>query len=1786
MKNNNIETLIDLIEYWAKKKPEEVLYTFLSNTKDKGSSLTYSELRHKSMRLAGYIQSIIVDPPARALLLISPGLEYIVAFFGCLYAGVTPVPLYPPQMNTSLQRLDAVILDSMAEIIIADSASQKAIEEYKGSLIQLKKAHLVIIDQLDYLTAEPFKAVHVKDTDPAFLQYTSGSTSSPKGVILTHKNLIHNSEHIYICFGHSENSKGVIWLPPYHDMGLIGGILQPLYGGFPVVLMSPKTFIGNPMFWLEAISKYRATTSGGNNFAYDLCLQRVTESIIEKLDLSSWTTAFNGAEPVRVETIKQFSKVFASSGFNSSAFYPCYGLAEATLIVSGRKRSDPVNIHHIDKEQLEYSKVVSNKENGRAYVSNGVSLYDQEIFIVDPETQKLCDQDKIGEIWVKGASVAQGYWKKEELTQTTFHSFIKDTGVGPCMRTGDLGYFYRNELYITGRLKDLIIIRGRNYYANDIEAVVRKAHPSLSLYPSAVFSVEKNGEEKLIVTQEVKNKSNQDWSEIIDLIRKDIMEEFQVRPYDIVLIPRKSIVKTSSGKISRVFSKKAYLENRMIIIAREISENLGHKTNSSKIEKITERASIIKAIDNSAMSAEEKKSIVAVYVEEIAASILNIPKEHIDISHPLLHYGLDSMQAVELQHKVETDFNVTLTLHSILAGSSINHIAEEIVSSKTTDVPVLVMEGNASTMPLSYGQQGLMYLQRLVPHNSAYNLFYAVNLLQYAEPNILKTTFQLLTERHALLRASFVLQNGKTVQSIADKTEPDFELLDVSEFTKDELDHKIEEDAHKAFDLSNDILFRIRLYEGFEKKQILLLVIHHIIADFWSFSVLFHDIASIYTRLVKDKLPELSMQKYHYHHYIEEQIRYYSSDKGREDLDFWKKELKSPLPVTELPHDNARTSIQSFEGATVNFVIEPQIYDEVQKISRNIGVTMYMTLLASFYIFLYRMTGQQDLIIGTPTLGRQKTEYSETVGYFVNPVAIRTELDKNEGFIDTVKRVGGKVIQVLERKSFPFPLLREHLDISNMPNIPTIFQVMFSYQQIPKKNGIDLVPFALNQSDTKIVAGSLEVELWQVKNHTAQFDLNLQMGKSEGRLLAFFQYNTKLFRNDTIERMIVNFKCLLEELTKSPDLPLRQIRGISMPEYQKVVYDWNQTEKLLPEDVTIPVLFEKQVELHRNREAVIFNNNYYTYGELNDKVNRWAHYLKTLGVGIETPVGIMLHRSENLIIILLAVMKAGGAYVTLNPSFPKNRIELILNDFQGKMIITQEQYIHIFKDYTGILIDAEKADVSSYSVHNPETAGNGSNLAYILYTSGTTGKPKGVMIEQKNIINFMIGMDDIIGVYDVTTVTGLNNIAFDMSTVDLWWSLTRGYKTLFFSEHSVLDDNGKDFFVQAERHKPEILNCTPTLLRHILKAKDSLIKLKSVHSFILGGEMLSIELVRKIKYNSDARILNVCGPTETTVYSAYYEADINDRSYIPIGRPIANNRIYILDEELRPCPIGVKGELYIGGAGLFRGYFNRPDLTSKALIYHQFLGMDKERLYKTGDIGFFLADGAIVLTGRNDFQIKIRGHRIELGDIESYVLKHEAIKDCVVTAYDVGSKEMRLVAYIIVQAEHSTPSVTELRKFLSSDLPEYMLPSFIVKVEQIPWTLNGKLDYELLPPPVLNTKTDTFVKPQGHYEEQIEQIWQTVLNRNKIGLYDNFFDLGGHSLLLPELQDMINQQFNIDIAIHIFFEYTTIYDLARYIAEIGKDEKPEGVNQSLNRSIKQREARQRRIRPITSEKGD
>jgi acyl-CoA synthetase (AMP-forming)/AMP-acid ligase II/acyl carrier protein len=1128
----NVSTLVDLLCQRSCEQMDAVLYTFLVDGEVETDSLTYRQVDIRARAVAAHLQSMTKGKDARVLLLFPPGLDYITAFFGCLYAGVTAVPLYPPRLDLPLDRFKAVVADAQATMVLTDSAIFMLAQHYLVNSPELAGLQWVAVDTIPDDIANLWTKPALTADSLAFLQYTSGSTAEPKGVMICHANLLHNLAHIYQCFNHSPESRGVIWLPPYHDMGLIGGILQPLYGGFPVVLMSPLDFLKQPLYWLKAITRYQATTSGGPNFAYDLCVRKISPSQREQLDLSSWHIAFNGAEPVRYETLTRFTEAFASSGFRQEAFYPCYGLAEATLIVSGGEATTVPVTHTIDRTALSQSKISPPhmSQNKHILVSSGQTLPDQELIIVDFHTAVPCPPQHIGEIWLKGPSIASGYWHNTQATDMAFNAYLAHTGEGPYFRTGDLGYVNQNNLFVTGRIKDLIIFHGRNYYPQDIEQTVEQSHPALRPGRTVAFAVSTADQEKLVVAQEIRPQyqNGLDTNEVIQTIRQAILQENGIQPDIILLLEKESLPKTSSGKIQRYLCRQQFLSNELNIIAQSRAQQVvGNQT------LLTHRVDV-QARLRTVTDSVAKHALLINYLQSQTAHYLQTDPNQIDVQKSFIALGVDSIMAVELANTIEEDLGVTLPMVFILEGKSIYQLAMQIHSH--LNKPSATIQHTKSSpsadkhKSLSYAQERLWFLNKLEPSASSYNIPVTVYMEGPLNSKNLQQSLNQIIGRHESLRTTFITQNGQGIPLVHPNQPLHLPIINLDHLPPEaqqiQKDKLITDMLQKPFILNQGPLIRGQLLHFSPTNHILNLTLHHIIADGWSMGILLKELAHYYHGLAThspSSLPPLSLQ---YTEYAFQHRQWLQAGPMEKQLAYWQEQL-ADAPFINLPVDNPQPTEPLWHGANYFFDIPQRLVNALQELSHREETTLFMTLLTVFKVLLNDLTKSEDIIVGTDIANRHNTQTRDLIGLFVNQLVLRTDMSGNPTFRELLRRVRTLTLSAFAHQDVPFHKLVETLNPKRDHGHNPLFQVMFVLENTPMPS--------LSLSD-------ITLHLLDSDSGGSPFDLSLLLSNSAQGLRGEIKYKKALFKPQTIERWGQRYQSLLEVVVTQPEASLASLK--------------------------------------------------------------------------------------------------------------------------------------------------------------------------------------------------------------------------------------------------------------------------------------------------------------------------------------------------------------------------------------------------------------------------------------------------------------------------------------------------------------------------------------------------------------------------------------------------------------------------------------------------------------------
>lgn len=1743
--NPQWSTLIDILRWRAIHQPDQRAYTFLPDGETE-IYLTYTMLEARARVIAKELQTIC-SPGDRALLLYPSGLDFITAFFGCLYAGVIAVPAYPPRRNQKLTRLYSIVTDAQATVALTtQDLLDNDISIYLGQDPTLAQLKWLATDTIATTNATSWQPPTLTEESLAFLQYTSGSTGTPKGVMVSHLNLLSNERMIQDAFGHTSESVIVGWLPLFHDMGLIGNVLQPLYVGVPCIFMAPVTFLTNPFYWLQAISRYRATTSGGPNFAYDLCIRSTTPEQRSQLDLSSWQLAFNGSETVRAQTLEAFTEVFQSCGFKREAFYPCYGMAEATLFISGGNKTTSPQVLGVDDQVLGQNQVSilePDRPGYKAIVGVGHPWLDQSLRIVSPETKQICAEDRVGEIWVAGTNIARGYWNRSEQTEETFNAYTADTKEGPFLRTGDLGFVHQGELFITGRLKDLIVIRGRNYYPQDIELTVEQCHPALRAGCGAAFSVDVAGEERLVIVQEVERSylRKLQVEPVVQAIRQAVAVQHELQVYAIALLKTASIPKTSSGKIQRSNCRKKFLEESLNVVGNSILQE--------SIALTSEDKPLLSREILRSLSETERRIKLEFYLQQAILEVLGISPSPLDKQQPLINLGLDSLGAVTLQHRLETELSLSLSITAFLQDSTFEELILQLLEQLDRQ-PISGLQGfgrESEELPLSPNQQGLWFLNQLAPDNGAYNIAFAVRIRSKLNVVALKQAFENLVTRHSSLRTTYILRDNQPWQQIHQHSSFSFKQIDTSNWSNNQLHNELITEAYRPFDLAQESLLRVLLFTSETDAPILLLSVHHIAVDLWSLLVLMDELGLLYSSANAGTIAELPSVSFSYTDYINWQRVYQLPVVEQTSQSYWKQQL-ADLPLLNLPTARTRPNVQTYQGASHGFYINTELTNQLKQLAQRYQVTLYTLLLTAFEILLHRYTGQDDLVVGSVTSGRQHSDLKQIVGYCANPIVLRVDLSGNPTVQECFHRVRQTVLAALEHADCPFQrlveLLQPERDISRSP----LFQVMFVFQKphlLPES-----APFVLRQPGAVLEVGELVLESVAIEQRTAQFDLTLIVTEAQNQLLASFEYNTDLFDDASIARMSQHFQTLLGAIALETEARVSELPLLTAAEQWETIKNWNNTEKPLAALTCLHHLIEAQVQRSPNAIAVVFGDEQLTYQALNQRANQLAHHLRSLGVGPDVLVGICVDRSIEMVVGLLGILKAGGAYLPLEPSYPQERLTFMLSDAQVSVLLTQQRLLAQLPEQKipTICLDTENSFLQTQSLHNPLFGVQPHHLAYVIYTSGSTGRPKGVMNTHQGICNRLLWMQDAYQLNQSDRVLQKTPFSFDVSVWEFFWPLLAG-ACLVVAQPGGHQDNPYLIRTIAE-HQITTLHFVPSMLQLFLE-EPNLEQCQSLRQVFCSGEALSLACQKRFFDRLDAALHNLYGPTEAAVDVTFWECDrTSEQSTVPIGKPIANMQTYLLDRYGQPVPIGVPGELHLGGVGLARGYLNRPELTAEKFVPNPFAKEPGARLYRTGDLARYRSDGNLEYLGRSDFQVKIRGFRIELGEVEANLRQHPSVREAVAIAQEVNTNEQRLVAYVVPQVDTHLLK-NELRGFLRERLPDYMVPSIFVILESIPLNPNGKVDRRALRVPADDRVLQaSYVPPKTPTEELLTGIYSEVLGLKTIGIYDNFFDLGGHSLLATQVVSRIRTLFSIELPVHQVFEYPTIAALSPVIEAV------------------------------------
>jgi amino acid adenylation domain-containing protein len=1734
-------SFVDLLRRRAAEHPHRRVFTRWNDDAAAERHETYGELDARVRAVAASLQERGLAGE-RVMLLVTPGLEYVTAFLGCLYAGAVAVPYYPPSGAGRLKgkaagavryargigKVQHIAATADIAAVLMHAAGDDGIDEplftdggISRSIAWLRVRELAMGNPQAWRTFSP------EPESLAFLQFTSGSTGTPRGVMVSHGNLIHNSGLIRDAFGHTEGTLiGAIWLPPFHDMGLIGGILQPLFVGGRCVLLSPAEFLQRPRRWLEAITRHRATTSGGPNFAYDLCVRRVPREQREGLDLSSWTVAFTGAEPVRADTMRRFSDAFAASSFENRAFFPCYGLAEATLAVTGGGRLDGPVVAHVDRAALARNEVVALRSadaGAQPLVACGTALGDQHLSIVDPITAAALPPGRVGELWVRGPSVTGGYWNDPAATSSVFSGRRSD-GTGPFLRTGDLGCLDEHgRLFIVGRSRDLIIIHGTNHHPADIEQTVEAHLPVIRTGGVAAFGVAGDAGEQLVVVAELDPKSGASrdgrhdpsaLNAIAIAIRTAVLEGHDVEPSAALLVVAGGLPRTTSGKLERYACRERFARGEFPIL---------HGWQRS---------------ETAAAPAVERRLPVTPLQHQLAAIWCGVlGTAEVGLDDDFFESGGHSLLALALVDRLSAETGMDVPLRTLLDHSKFEDLAEylqaSIGGSRSATTVLHDARGRLDPFPLTDIQEAYLFGRSPgfeLGGVSAQGV--AEFEAQHLDVDRLGRAVDRLVMAHDMLRAvirpdgqqvlpqvpAFVVQerplNGESATNVNAR------LGEI----RDHLNHSmLLADRWPLFEIIACRLDpeRWRVFFRFDL----------LIADLHSLRQLWRDLGVLYEHPAADlPAPALSFRDCVLNR---PDVTTQARDRS---VSFWRERLPGLPPAPELPYVQPfrNVGVPRFRRRTT--ILDADQWTRMKERAARAHVTPTAVLLAAFADVLATWSRHPRFTLALTFFNRPSEAAAERlVGDFTSLLLLGVEATGRE-FLDLARCVQQDLWEALDHRHAGGVWTLREAARQQARTAQALYPVVFTS--------------ALGQTGADATSPwSWFGEMVESVSSTPQVTLDHQVQEDGNRLLLTWDAVEALFPAGTLDEMFDAYVRLLAWLAHEtsdwhqPHAPLVPASQLA------VIAEANRTDAPL-EPVTLHRLFLRRAALQPERPAVIAADGWtLTYDDLERRAREVAAAIRARGIGAGAVVAVGMQKGWAQVVATLGALRAGAAYVPVDPALPEARRRHVLDRVGARLILTDRASDGAFapsSDAARLVVD----DCRGEDVEWTDDDDDWRRLAYIIFTSGSTGLPKGVMIDHRGAVNtiadlnarFRIGPDD--------RVLGISGLGFDLSVYDIFGTLAAG-GTLVLPAPGTERDPGHWLALLATHHVT-LWNSVPALFEMLCEhASGPGAGLPSSLRLVwMSGDWIPVTLPDRARaLKSDLELVSMGGATEGSIWSILYPIGTvpsGSRS-IPYGCALANQRMHVFDRQLVERPSWVAGDIHIGGDGVALGYWRDPEKTAASFFTHPATG---ERLYRTGDVGRWLPDGNIEFLGREDGQVKIGGLRIELGEIEAALAAHPDVRQCAVVArhleargaHDASAASTRQIVAFAVPSEGRSLVEDDIRAWLALRLPSGMLPRRIVTLGALPLSPNGKVDQSRLTVPAPAGRRATKATQMSAEASEVRRMWADALGvaEEIVGVEDNFFDLGGTSVDLVRVATALSHLAGRPISVLSLFDHPTI----------------------------------------------
>jgi amino acid adenylation domain-containing protein len=1745
--------LCGLLRSQVAAREDWTAYEFLSDDLEVAQALTYGELGHAAESIADCL-AIHTRPGDRVLLAFNNNLDAVRLFWGCIVAGVVPVPAPAPDpqnAKASQSRLQGIVADARVKIALTVPNLLAAARAQAPETPWLSLQELLSAKPLDDGVALGGDEANVGAVrDLAYLQYTSGSTSQPRGVEITHMNVLAQCRALVEAEAlDPDRLRALIWLPWFHDYGLIHGLIQPLYAGGTSILMSTVHFLLRPLKWLEAIDRHRVTHSGAPDFAYAACVQALSRAPNWTGRLDSWQLASCGAEPVRATTLDAFANAFSTHGFDGAAFAPSYGLAEAVLAVTVRTSITPLRRLTLDAQALDRHEVVevpATAKGARTMVGCGPALTGFDLRIVDPETFRPCVHGHIGEIWVAGPSVGRGYWNQREETAAHFAaSFEGQTDrTTHYLRTGDLGFLWRDELFITGRRKDLILVHGRNIYPQDLELTAEMAHSTVRQAGVIAISVDKGSRESVVMLVECSRRPTPDVvRDLLDNVNKQIAMAHHIDLHEVVPLRAGSLPRTSSGKPRRSAARQLYLQGAL------------------EPMRLEARSPASDTLDDAAPDAALIETIAGLWREVLGLDDVGLDTDFFGL-------GGDSLLATQLVSRVKIRLGIELPIRSLFEAPTVRGLARQ--AAKALSRQTGLVDGtvgqemvkldapqsprrSGDQVPLSFSQERMWFMHAIAPESSAYNIPLALKLRGLLDLKALQWAWDQVVERHEILRTRFINTAdgpaGEVMPAQAWPLEAAWlETHDGSD-PDETLARHLADVCARPFQLDQCPLFRVHVVGTGEREAVLLIVMHHIIGDQWSFAALGQELAYHYNAAkvgTEVPVPALPIQ---YADYAAWHRTWFSGERQARELAYWLHRLEGLEPLS-LNTDFPRPGQHSFQGASLRLPLAPSHIASLRALGAANGTSLSMVLIAALNVLLMRHTGKTDIAIGVPIANRHQLASENLIGTFVNTLVFRTDLGGSPDFKTVLSRVREVALEAFAHQDMPFEVLVRKLGTRSDPGMQPLFSVMFNM---------------VNTLARDCVFDGMTWSRLDFDRASAQFDLTvIADAVYDGSIV--LEYATDLFEPETVRRMGEHLLRILHAAVDTLDHPVTTLPMLSDSELS-LLNAWSLGPRTEATRHTVNECMSHGARLAPQDTAIELGQHRLTHCELDEASNRLAHVLRQRGVARNTRVGLCLPRSTNLVVALLAILKAGATYVPLDPEYPRQRLIFQITDADMALMITESAMsARLACDSLPILLLDTDHHLMASAASNPlqpdiTRDARPEDAAYLIYTSGSTGQPKGVEVPHRAVANFLTSMASAPGLTKEDRLLAVTTISFDIAVLEIFLPLAAGGTVVIASEAQATDGSALAQLITT--HGITAMQATPSRWHLLLESGwQGQPDLKA----LVGGEALTPSLASQL-LDRCGEVWNMYGPTETTVWSSCWRVEPDKLQRISLGQPIANTSIQVLDAQLNPCPVGVTGEIYLGGTGVALGYFRRTDLTAERFIDQPAAAFSENaRLYRTGDLGHWRHDGSLEHCGRMDDQIKLRGFRLELGEIEANLLSHPNVERALVMLREDVPGQARLVAYIVPHGQ--MPTREQLRQHLRQWLPDHMVPAHFLKLDAIPLLPNGKTHRRALPAPTeTRAESSERLPPRNPTEQAIWSAWQETLELEDFGVHDNFFDLGGHSILAVRVVSRIETVLHRPCPLGLLFERPTVAELAEALApEEGTVDVPMAVLQARGKS--------------------